>query len=207
MNAYLSIDLDYWCEECEPYSATRFFRRLFSKFDMPIMVAVHHHHLVHHINRTRGLDTVINVDYHSDLIDEPTDELTEANWPAFINFQDRGTFIWRYPRPSCLTTNTGYCHNDRNPFEHDSSNWAHTRMKQGLDRIPWASIRAVGVCLSPEWLLGNQCGVSYPIEALNLFDWAGRWWAYNGLSTSACSNLEVGAGIFRPRLTRPKCAV
>jgi len=173
------------------------------------MVALHHHHLVrhiNHINHTKGLDTVVNVDYHSDLMDELGDTLTleEGNWGNFINFQDQGTFVWRYPDENCLDRDTGYCHRQDNPFKKDCSGWAHTRKKKGLAGIPWKSIRAVGVCLSPGWLIENQKVVSYPIEALDFYDWAGRWWVRSNFPDSDILDMKNGTGIFRPRLTHPK---
>lgn len=224
MNVYLSIDLDFWCRETTPHAATRFFRRLLSHFGRPIMVALHHHHLVDHINGVKGLDTVINLDFHSDLVDELGDTLTlkEGNWVNFINFQNfrfkQGTYIWRYPDKKCLDQDTGYCHIMDNPFaqglrEERCTSWAHVKKKKGLARIPWDSIREVGVCLSPEWLHGNQKAVVYPIEIFDLYGWAGRWWALdnlkacNGLPDSAFTDMKDGVGTFKPRLTRPKRGV
>jgi len=205
MNAFLSIDLDFWCHECRPHKATRFFRRLFQKFGRPIMVAVHHHHLLEHVNNLgRGFNTLINVDFHSDLDGETPDELSEANWVNFVNFKEKGTYIWRYPEESCLHSRTGYCHSDVNPFDRNLTGWAGVKERRGIARIPWDCIREVGVCLSPEWLAGNQSAVHYAIEALDLFDWAARWWVYAGLLTSTCSDIEDGVGFYRPRLTRPK---
>jgi len=213
MNVYLSIDLDFWCDEITPYSATRFFRRLLSHFGRPIMVALHHHHLVDHINSVTGLDTVINLDYHSDLMDELGDSLTleESNWANFINFQNfrfkRGTYVWRYPDEKCLDQDTGYCHRVDNPFEERCTGWAHVKKKEGLARIPWDCIREVGVCLSPKWLLDNPKVVNYPIEIFNLYDWVGRWWVRDNLPDSDISDMGNGTGIFQPRLIRPKRGV
>jgi hypothetical protein len=53
-------------------------------------------------------------------------------------------------------------------------------------------------------LNNNQAAVHFPIETLNLFDWAARWWVYNRLPASACPDIEDGVGIYRPRLTLPK---
>lgn len=219
MNAYLSIDLDFWCDETTPHSATRFFRRLLSRFGRPIMVALHHHHLVDHINGVKGLDTVINLDAHSDLTDELGDTLTlgEGNWANFINFQSfrfkRGTYVWRYPDEGRLDQDTGYCHRMDNPFEECCTSWAHVKKKKGLARIPWDSIREVGVSLSPGWLADNPGVVAYPIKILGLYEWAGKWWALNnlkacnGLPDSAFTDMENGVGIFRPHLIRPKRGV
>ncbi len=212
MNIYLSIDLDFWCDESSPEAATRFFRRLFRLWSGPIMVALHHHHLLRHINSVKGLDAVTTIDYHSDLMDELDDELEleEGNWANFVNFQGQGAFTWRYPGEECLKLDTGYCHREMNPFEERCTGWSRTRMKQGLARIPWQSIRAVGVCLSPDWLVGNQKAVIYPIDALGLYEWAGRWWAINslaacnGLSDYALADMAAGTGIFKPRLTFPR---
>lgn len=209
MNTYLSIDLDFWCDESSPKAATRFFRRLFRLWPGQIMVALHHHHLVRHINRIKGLDAITTIDYHSDLMDELGDSLTleEGNWANFVNFQDRGTFIWRYPGENCLDQNTGYCHRHDNPFEVNCTSWAHTKKKEGLAGIPWKSVRAVGVCLSPTWLLENSKAVSYPIEALDFYEWAGRWWTCSNLPDSVTTDMQDGTGIFKPRLTHPKRVV
>jgi len=205
MNAFLSIDLDYWSLDRDPRSATRFFRRLYRKFGRKIMVAVHHHHLLDHVsNRGRGIDSLINLDFHSDLSGDQPDELSEGNWVNFVDFQRFGTYIWRYPDGRCLSTHTGYCHTGENPFVHNLTGWSNVRMRHGLARIPWDCIREVGVCLSPEWLNDNQAAVHYPIETLGLFDWAARWWVYNRLPASVCPDIEDGVGIYRPRLIRPK---
>ena len=200
--AFLSIDLDYWSHVSNPNYAKRFFRRLLRNFGRPIMVALHHHLLAHVNNRGRGFNTLINIDYHSDLNSGPDGEFTEANWVNYVNFREKGTFIWRYPDGRCLSSHTGYCHSGDNPFESDCSGWARVKMRHGLARIPWNCVREIGVCLSPGWLNDNQRGVSFPIEAFNLFNWLGRWTAYNGLPGSVHRDMEDGVGIYRPRLTR-----
>jgi len=204
MKVYLSIDLDYWKAERTPGAATRFFKKLYQKFNRQIMVAFYHHHLVSHVNSV-GIDTVINLDSHSDLSDNRLNmALEEGNWVNFVNCREHGTYVWRYPRDSCLTRHTGYCHLDNRPIEKVRSGWAHVKIKRGLARIPWDKIAAVGVCLSPEWLDENQGVVSYPIETLNYLEWCGRWWIYGGRFRSGGNNMDNGTGIFRPRLTSPK---
>lgn len=171
------------------------------------MVAFHHHHLVSHIN-SANVDMVINLDSHSDLdYDDPSMTLEEGNWVNFVGGREHGTYDWRYPRDSCLTRRTGYCHHDNKPFEQVDSGWAHVKKRRGLARIPWASIAAVGVCLSPEWLDENQEAVSFPIETLNYLEWCGRWWVYGGRFRVGSNDMENGTGIFCPRLTFPNCGV
>ncbi len=212
MKAYLSIDLDYWCQRGEPHHVRAFFQRVW-KLNLPITVALHHHHLLESINRRRGLDTIINVDYHSDVAEDArgfTCDLNEGTWGNFVDFQSKGTFIWRYPNEVCLSHDTGYCHTYLNPFEEQCTGWRSIKKKQGLARIPWHDICAVGVCLSPCWL-ERPWVMSYPIETLGMVEWMGRWMIYcnncNGSMANENRSAENGTGKYKPRLTRPKYKV
>ena len=219
MQAYLSVDLDYWRASSKPMPVVNFFKKVFA-LRLPITVALHHHHLVKDINaRALELDTVINVDYHSDLADEDLKgwdrlEFDEGTWANFIHFRGDGNFIWRYPIPECLRWGEGsggYCHRRVNPFERrEVSGWKHTSKVRGLTRLPWDRIVAIGVCLSPGWLEDSISLLSYPLEVLDLYDWLGRWTVYNGFSDYHGRNtaaMENGTGIFEPRLTFPVCGV
>lgn len=211
MRAYLSIDLDYWCKFTTPHSARAFFQRVW-KLRLPIMVALHHHHLLDDINkRAQDLDTVINVDFHSDIADDIRDtamELNEGTWANFVHFRGDGTFIWRYPEEECLDDRHGYCHEGVNPFDEPSvAGWKRARKMQGLARMPWKSIEAVGVCLSPYWLNQGKWAVVYPLAALELFDWLGRWTVYDGCNASDCPDAEKGEGVYTPHLTFPRLVV
>lgn len=153
MKVYLSIDLDYWCLSGSP---DPFFRRVF-KLGLPIFVAPFHDQLLPKINES-GCDTVINVDYHSDMVDYPLPAemmneccLTEGSWANFIRWKDTGRFIWRYP--SEVHHTDGYCHTDYNPFADPCHcGWKSTEMSEGLVGVPWRKIEAIGVCLSTDWL-------------------------------------------------------
>ena len=173
-------------------------------------MAFYHHHLVDDINdRCQWLDRIINVDYHSDIVDGILGgndlRFNEGSWANFIHFQGDGTFEWRYPELRCLSTGEGYCHEHKNPFEDPKvAGWKHTIKRHGLGNIPWNDIHAVGIVLSPDWL-GNV-DVIYPIiEGLQLFDWLGRWsiWKdycrYN--ADTRYDGMEKGTGIWAPRLT------
>ena len=204
MKVYLSIDLDYWRAERSAKAATRFFKKLFGELDLPIMTALHHHHLIPHTN-SFDVDTVINIDAHSDISDRGEKmTLDEGNWVNFVEGRKRSTYVWRYPRNSCLTHHSGYCHHGLNPFETDCTEWARVKKTRGLARIPWSNVVGVGVCLSPEWLDENQEVVSYPIEALDFLELCGKWWVYGGRFRVNKASMEKGTGIFAPRLIKGK---
>jgi hypothetical protein len=179
---YLSIDLDYW-RHAEVFrgerEVLRFFRRVFS-LDTTIAVAVHHHHLLEHINSCHDLTEVVNVDFHSDLADmSDTLDVNEGSWANFVRDRSRMTFTWRYPGSECITSSygvaPGYCHLGQNPFEvPEATDWRRVRMRHGLARVPWSRVCAVGVCLSPGWI-GDLSTIYYPMDKLHLYEWYARW--------------------------------
>jgi hypothetical protein len=85
MRVYLSIDLDYFCrgrkQQCDA-----FFKKVYA-LRLPIHVACEHHHL---LDTMEGdFDTLINVDFHSDLCDTPAEgwvpeDLNEGTWGNFV---------------------------------------------------------------------------------------------------------------------------
>ena len=172
MKAYLSIDLDYWRKHTNPRSCTDFFHEVW-KLKLPVYTCLYHHHLLPHVN-AQDCDTIINVDYHSDLADlEPNDilDFNEGTWGNFLDARAQGTFVWRYPNPACLKIGEGYCHSTRNPFADASvAQWFLTRKRLGLWGLPWAKITAVGVTLSPDWL-GNLQVIQEPLKVLKLERW------------------------------------
>jgi hypothetical protein len=162
LNAYLSIDLDYWRYEIDARRVNRFFDRVFG-LGLPIFVAALHDQLLPEIDKS-GCDTIINVDAHSDLADLPEpgvdmllDKLNEGTWGNFISWKARGRFIWRYPDKRHIFS--GFCHEGRfegdetNPLVHpELAGWRSTAMQHGLGKLPWRSLRAVGVSLSAYWV-------------------------------------------------------
>lgn len=206
-DVYLSIDLDYWCRWSNDWHARLFFKRVWA-LGLKITVALHHHHLLRSINRVaRDLQRVINVDFHSDISDENEYrelEFNEGTWANFVKNQERMTFEWRYPGEECLDENRGYCHWCENPFEENCTRWRRVVKRQGVARIPWQRIRAVGVCLSPSWIFGSMWTVLYPAQCLSLFDWYGRWSFYNDGRAPIDRDAENGTGIFTPRLISPR---
>lgn len=177
MNVYLSIDLDYWCRS-QKRTCDAFFKKVYA-LHLPIHVAREHHHLLDVINSSR-CDTLINVDWHSDLCDSPEDgwtlaDFNDGTWGNFVSWRHKGTFIWRYPRSTCLSLHVGYCHDDDNPFEMPVSGWMATRKRRGVADIPWDSVKSVGVCLSPTWI-GKESVIQEPITRLEMQEWVkGDW--------------------------------
>jgi hypothetical protein len=169
---FLSIDLDYWAHG-RKHQCDVFFKKVYA-LGLPIHAAYEHDHLLDVINSSQ-CTTLINVDFHSDLCDTPAEgwelsDLNEGTWGNFVSWRERGTFIWRYPSSLCLKPGNGYCHNDVNPFEKPASGWREARKRQGVAGIPWDSIKAVGVCLSPDWI-GRTSVIREPIDRLGMQDW------------------------------------
>lgn len=172
MKVYLSIDLDYWQRQHDAQFCTVFFQKVW-KLGLPICVALYHHHLLPHINGC-DCDTLINVDYHSDLADLDSCralDFQEGTWGNFVDWRYGGTFIWRYPLPGCVSTRDGYCHTYRNPFEApEVAHWNRVQKRCGLLGIPWNRVKAVGVSLSPHWI-GHPNTLVEPLDRLHINHW------------------------------------
>ncbi len=156
MKTFLSVDLDYWSASTER-SLLGFFGHVFD-LKLPIFVAPFHDQLLDHIDE-HPCDQLINVDFHSDLIelaapaeDLDLEELGEGNWTNFVTWKQTGHFVWRYPSERLMTE--GLCHARRNPFDERASGWRSVTMTRGLSHIPWKTVQALGVCLSSDWLKG-----------------------------------------------------
>jgi hypothetical protein len=117
---------------------------------------------------------LVNVDYHSDLVDlHPNTALNfqEGTWVNFVDWRFDGTFIWRYPLSECLSRGAGYCHEHRNPFnEPNVARWDCIRKRLGLWGIPWKHVKAVGVSLSPDWT-GASDALVEPVNRLRISHW------------------------------------
>jgi hypothetical protein len=144
--SYLSIDLDYFNDNDN--SLESFFKRVFS-LNKPIFVAAYHDQLLPHIN-TSGCKTLINIDFHSDLLGEQPEELTEGSWVNYVRWKADGRYCWRHPTRKLQLAN--YCHRYIDPFlDEEHGGWKQATHRQGLN-LYWPGIEAVGVCLSPAWV-------------------------------------------------------
>jgi hypothetical protein len=170
VKTYLSIDLDFW-NGLGWRSIEGFFKHVFD-LRLPIFVAPFHDQLLPHINQ-HPCNTLINVDYHSDIADDDGSLICEeGTWANFVEWKHDGTFIWRYSDSICPTPNEGYCHDRINPFKHPCvSGWGRCRKRQGWSAIPWHTIKAIGVCLSIYWIEKWRNPFAPIAETLGMREW------------------------------------
>jgi len=195
MKVYLSVDLDYFIRAHRGH-CDAFFEKVYA-LRLPIFSACEHHHLLKSMGG--DFDTLINVDFHSDLCDTPEGgwrgyQLCDGTWGNFVPWRRQGTFIWRYPNQDCLNVGVGYCHDNINPFEKRVSGWREARKQRGVTDIPWKDVKAVGVCLSPTWI-GPVSTIQEPIERLEMQDWLGA-------SGSGYKLVPTTVKIIPPRLSK-----
>lgn len=126
MNAYLSLDLDYWrCFTNDIECRNDILDTLVKIADtnVNIFYSTQHHELLPDIRVMHkahgGIDVLINKDYHSDItngipgaIDSAYMDLNEGTWVNYVpkTLRQNGRYIWVYPDKECLSVDTGYCH-------------------------------------------------------------------------------------------------
>ena len=178
MDTYLSIDLDFWTSE-------RLFpdedgEHVFGEFPSlflekvallkrPVAVAVHHHHILEHINSFPQCSKLVNIDCHSDLCGniEMNDDVECGTWGNYVEWRTKESshFSWWHPSSQC---SQGKCNTDggcwcnllpqENPFFSKNPRklcgWGKvSRKRMGLFRdADLKGIAAVGICLSPDYL-------------------------------------------------------
>lgn len=152
---YLSIDLDFWSQEL-PFD---WFEQI-AKLPISKIIVVSHEQLLPHINKhCSQFDTLVNVDFHSDLCSHdpscPHFECDEGTWANFVNGSKEKEFIWSPPNGNSLHHDTGFCHGETyiNPFRTKNPNisgWKRARIKTRF--IPDLSeCVAIGFAISPYW--------------------------------------------------------
>ena len=158
MKAYLSIDLDFWNIFDFPKA---YFDRLVAT-GLPITVVSQHHHLLPHISLFDGcFDTLVNLDYHSDIADreEGTRKFSRqvslecGTWVNHIRGSDRH-YIWSYPQVQCFHHGSGTCHSSYNPFtvENPEEVCGWTKISHRLLWYPrLCDVVAIGIAVSKGW--------------------------------------------------------
>lgn len=158
-DTYLSIDMDFWCKYRGFDKVTDFFN-LLKTINIKPTVVKYHHELVIDINKTKNVSRLINMDYHSDIADITicdANSFNEGTWVNYVRMNDNAEYIWRYPMNKCVSYDEGYCHlhPNHNPFNKHNQNKYHwtkvTRKHGSITHEELNRVRAVGICLSPNW--------------------------------------------------------
>ena len=164
-DTYLSIDLDYWCDDAGSSRINSFFDQLLNETKVQKLYLVSSHEmLLSHIDSCDCVD-LINVDFHSDLADDAKCaeyirplKLNEGTWVNFVKWKNRKQFNWYHPHPNKFSLDFGYCHATINPFLDNklaNTGWKKVVKTKGhlKDGIPWNKVAAVGIAISYPWLL------------------------------------------------------
>ena len=180
MSTYLSIDIDFWKKQRDLVHMKKFLE--IAKGASPnILIVDSHEQLKSHVNKS-GCNTLINVDYHSDIYDiahphyDHTHDPYErkyncGTWVNFVNCRNKGSFTWIHPHIHDRGIQYGYCHVESrrnfmtvNPFFNPKiAEWNETYKIASLtpeDHINWNDVVAVGIAFSYAWLRhGTKDGI------------------------------------------------
>ena len=171
-DVYLSIDLDFWMKD---YAKGDMFEYLDSVLNrnIPVICVAYHHEMLPYVNSKKGLQELINVDFHSDLTDMKASELekskqfNEGTWINFVNFRKKGKFTWIYPNRQCYIDRIhpvdgefrgyGRCDVDANPFDYRNTQkiceWKQARVRSIMPtKKEMERVVEIGICLSPNWI-------------------------------------------------------
>jgi hypothetical protein len=151
VTAYLSVDLDFWCDHVDARAANRFFEKVLG-LNVPVTFVIEHEELVKDIKKVKGLTTLYNVDYHSDLVahKDRGRRIEDHNWANFVAARKQAEFFWLVPDKDCYTRDRGTCHGGGlDPFEHPKQSGGKNCKIRSIRVINWEKIQRVGICLSP----------------------------------------------------------
>ena len=149
MNTFVTFDLDYWTMTNEFNSShTDYLQSLIDKADAVRVVKLHHHVVTRRMI-SKSIESVINIDFHNDIVDEcPHTDFNEGTWGNFMPVNVR-KFTWVYPdEEECVRRKLGVCiGTELNP------KITHVKYKKicGYENIHIDSIRKFVICLSEQW--------------------------------------------------------
>ena len=176
---YLTIDLDYWKVFPESFLLPIF------ELNIPIAVAIHHHHLLPHMNKFSNCSRLINIDHHVDLCGnmEKDEVVNCGTWGSRVTWRNkkRSSFLWVHPSEKCLQGKTNmdggcWCDNEDsdNPFFSKTPSklcgWSKvsTRMAPIITCHELESVVAVGICVSPDFLDKRAMGYTWTKQLLDM---------------------------------------
>lgn len=156
---HLSIDLDYWLFQYidmhEKFPDTKgcidFIKKV-QNLNVPTIVVEEHHEILPFINQYY-FDTIINVDFHSDLPELPFTTIEEGSWPLFYKHRQYTNFRWYYPDyKECVELGYGRCDLMRwtgMPMNYANMGHKSIRKYEGLPVLK--GIHSVSISLSKGW--------------------------------------------------------
>ena len=159
MKKFLSIDLDFW----NLYGTNGLLEFLVKvkNSNKPIKLADSHEELLSFINKDK-YDSIINVDYHSDIANNDGNKVCELNCGTWANhLKYRNSFLWVHPFR--VDFEDSLCHSPQtdkfSPFVHPDIAGYSNVTKLGVRRIPsWIfnDVTSIGIAISYEWLSSHM---------------------------------------------------
>lgn len=164
--SHLTIDLDYWMHHKDFRTMKTFLKKVVALNTSPIKLVKYHHHVLP-LAYGSQINTILNVDFHSDIGDIShrylsKKEFNEGTWVNYANLRKRNNYMWFYPHKKCPTSKHGFCHAYDNPFLSTEPNrdygWKSISKHHGLPPESLLStVKSVSICFSPNWMNFRQC--------------------------------------------------
>lgn len=170
MKTFLSVDIDYWNnygntasdEDARKGAMVDYLTELTIKAKektIPISAVMNHQQMLRVVNQSEAR-RIINLDTHSDFVDNRVEELNCGTWFAYVNWRQRGEYLWVHGNVS----EDGECNGNYPIFEDDKktnrySDWGsyeHSRapIPPSVNEV-LADCCDVCVCSSPAYSMSG----------------------------------------------------
>lgn len=173
----VTIDLDYWSQKKFGVYAKKTLNRYLRAAriqNAPIFSIIEHHDILFVAKKFKECTHILNIDFHSDITDFPNFkkrrknikipgkvELNCGTWANHIPWKNKLCFEWRYPDKNCFGQDIGRCDvsKDSGLFTPAPSRkpkiatgWKEVKHKTKIPPKVPANIKALVICLSPDYL-------------------------------------------------------
>lgn len=177
--AHLSFDIDFYTEKKieDPLVLNALITSLYNiqEAGVPVIVKTHHHHILKYINQFE-FKKIINVDAHSDIVNEDCGfDLDCGSWANFYKHKKNAVFEWIHPHSEAKWFNLGRC---------DYYNWTdwnkekvkfgykdaiHRKRSDVISLVIPKDVHSISVVVSPDyWSYNNN---QYMKTLKKLFPW------------------------------------
>lgn len=164
-DTFLSIDLDYW--DCiydfrrnKKFSINRYdlFKEIYNR-KIPFQVYFNHDEMVDQINESK-CNKIINIDFHSDLVDKKDFILCGLNegtvFNAIHDFEEK-EYIWLMPyRKVGIVNELGRCdqdnYNEENCWIKENFIYKNQIKSAGSKWLKLDDVKEIGICFSQNWV-------------------------------------------------------